>query len=191
MSLFLILSVWSPHRSSSEYHNVIAYPTTNRHSSSSTSLIFCTFLAAMISFLAENYIPGNGDTWDRIFRFLLLIFIIMWTFWWNTPLRWHLGWHNPHWKKKNNWLTHCCDGSGSICYCPKLPHIGATWDSVLMTYNLIWKWNLLILNFTTGQSDMLVCLFSNDRIYFWASWQRLTWNYKFVPSYPTKCIFCL
>ena len=132
-------------------------------------------------------IPGNGDTWDSIFKLLLMSFTIMWTFCWNPVLRWDLGLQSHHWKKKS--IDPFYDGSGRICDCPSFPISGQLGTAHMMTYNLMQKWNLLLLNSPSWQSDMLVLLCSYDCIYFWASWQRPTWNFGSVPSNPTKWIF--
>ena len=95
-------------------------------------------------------VTGNGDTWDRIFILLLLIFLITRTFWWIPAVRWYLGLHNPHWKTKHKWPT------ATMAAAAFATVIGTTWDSTLIKYNLMWKWNILILNSSNGQSDMSV-----------------------------------
>ena len=91
-------------------------------------------------------------------------------------------------KEKNNWPT-ATMAAAAFASVPSYPISGqlgtAHW------WHIIWceNGNLLILNSRTGQSDMLVFLFSNDCKFFWTSWQRPTWNFRFVPSYPTKMHF--
>ena len=47
-------------------------------------------------------------------------------------------------------------------YTDHVTHIGITWNTHMMAYKLMQKWNLLLLNFPTEQFDVLVFLYSND-----------------------------
>ena len=74
-------------------------------------------------------------------------------------------------KERSNWLT-ATMAAAAFATVPSYPISGQLGTAHMMTYNLMRKWNLLVLNFPTGQSDMLVVLCSNGCILFLAWWLR-------------------
>ena len=66
-------------------------------------------------------------------------------------------------------LTPATMGAAAFVTVPSYPISGQLGTAHMMTYNLMQKWNLLLLNSESWQSDMLVLLCSYDCIYFWAS----------------------